>query len=266
MRLYDFIDTDSPVLISIPHAGLEVPTEILSRFTPEARLLADTDWHVDRLYDFAPAMGCSMLTARYSRYVIDLNRPPDDANLYPGRDTTGLVPVDTFAGQPIYIDDMTPDMAETFGRIDGFWRPYHDKIAQALDAIRARHGYAILWEAHSIRSQVPRLFDGRLPDLSFGTVGGRACAESLADIVTTAASHPSGAAYSQTRDGRFKGGYNTRHYGRPKDNIHAIQLEIAQATYMDERPPFPFDEPKADQLRASLRAMLQAALDWRPGA
>lgn len=263
MEIFRLSEGDTPVLVSIPHAGTRVPAGITDRMTPEARLLADTDWHVDRLYDFAAGMGCTVLTADYSRYVIDLNRPPDDANLYPGQDTTGLVPIDTFAGDPLYVGDAIPDHAETIQRLDAFWRPYHDALAGALDRIRERHGHAILWEAHSIRGEVPRFFEGALPDLNIGTVNGAACAPGLARAVEAAAARH-GAAFSRVTDGRFKGGYSTRHYGRPDAGWHAIQLEIAQRAYMDEAPPFTYRSERAERLRAVLAPMLRAAIDWRP--
>jgi N-formylglutamate deformylase len=263
MQPYRLSQGEAPVLVSVPHAGLEVSKDILARFTPEARLLADTDWHVDRLYDFAADLGCSMLVATHSRYVVDLNRPPDDSNLYPGQDTTGLVPIDTFDGRPIYINDLHPDMAETFARIDAYWRPYHQALEDELERLRARHGHAVLWEAHSIRSRVPRFFEGRLPDLNIGTADGAACAPDLAARVVETAER-AGGDYTQICDGRFKGGYSTRAYGRPAEGWHAIQLELAQATYMDEAPPFAYAEEEATQLQATLRPMLETAIDWRP--
>ncbi|MBP5857762.1 N-formylglutamate deformylase [Marivibrio halodurans] len=264
MKIFRLSEGTSPVLISIPHVGTRLPGEIVERMTPEARMLADTDWHVDRLYDFAADMGCAVLAADYSRYVIDLNRPPDDANLYPGQDTTGLLPIDTFAGDPLYVDDAIPDHAETIQRLDAFWHPYHDTLAEALSRIRERHGHAVLWEAHSIRGDVPRFFEGRLPDLNIGTANGSACAPSLAQAVEDAAARH-GAAFSRVTDGRFKGGYSTRHYGRPDAGWHAIQLEIAQRAYMDEDPPFTYRPERAELLRAVLTPMLRAAIDWRPG-
>jgi len=263
MKPYRFIQGAGPVLVSVPHAGVRVPDEILARFTPEARLLPDTDWHVDRLYDFAGALGCSVLAADYSRYVIDLNRPPDDENLYPGQNTTGLIPIDTFDERPIYVDDCVPDMAETFGRVDGFWTPYHEALQAEMSRLVEIHGFAVLWEAHSIRSEVPRLFEGRLPDLNFGTAAGASCAPALADALAATAER-AGAAFSQVWNGRFKGGYTTRQYGRPAKGWHAVQLELAQDLYMDETPPFSYRADKAERLRPALRALLETAQAWRP--
>lgn len=263
MKPYRFAQGAGPVLVSIPHAGLAVPDDIRARFTPEARLLADTDWHVDRLYDFAADLGCSVLAADYSRYVVDLNRPPDDENLYPGQDTTGLIPIDTFDQQPIYINDCGPDMAETFARVDAFWTPYHEALQAEMARLTESFGFAVLWEAHSIRSEVPRLFEGRLPDLNFGTADGKACAPGLAAALAATA-ESAGAEFSQVWNGRFKGGYNTRHYGRPAKGWHAVQLELAQALYMDEAPPFPYEQAKAERLRPVLRALLETAQHWRP--
>lgn len=263
MDVYRFSEGDSPLLVSVPHAGTQVPAGIAARFTPEAEPLADTDWHVDRLYDFAPDLGCSMLVANCSRYVVDVNRPPDDESLYPGQATTGLVPVDTFDGAPIYGDGDAPDAAETAERLEAYWRPYHDKLRAELDRIRARHGFAVLWDAHSIRSHVPRLFEGRLPDLNFGTNSGASCAESLIAAVMDELGEGAGD-FTHVRDARFRGGYITRNYGRPADGVHALQLEIAQAAYMDERPPFPYDADMAAPLRALLQALVTRARDWRP--
>ncbi|MCR9221370.1 MAG: N-formylglutamate deformylase [Alphaproteobacteria bacterium] len=267
MTIYRLHEGQGPVLVSIPHAGTEIPEEISARLTPEALQRPDTDWRVDRLYGFAGALGCSVLAADYSRYVVDLNRPPDDAPLYPGQAGTGLVPIDDFRGRPLYVNDMTPDMAETFARVEGYWKPYHAALQAALARIQARFGFAVLWEAHSIRSRVPRLFEGRLPDLNLGTADGASCAPALADAVLQAAEQAiaeTGAGYSLVRDGRFKGGYSTRHYGQPAEARHALQLEIAQASYMDEAPPYAYDAAKAETLQAVLRPMLQAAQAWRP--
>lgn len=250
----------SPLVVSIPHDGREVPSEILGRFTAAARALPDTDWHVARLYDFLDELQATVLTARLSRYVVDLNRPPDGRPLYAGQWETSLVPTRTFAGDPIYAGgpDDEPTEAEVATRRERYWEPYHRALSDALRRAVQTHGYALLWDAHSIRSRVPALFEGRLADLNIGTAGGAACGPALADAVVAAAraEDPSAA-----RDGRFKGGAITRRYGRPDAGVHAIQLELVQATYMDEAPPYRFDEARAEAIRPTLRRMLEAFLE-----
>lgn len=253
--VYEFLQGDSPLLLSVPHDGRRVPGPILERMTPPALALPDTDWHVAELYDFATELGASMLVANYSRYVIDVNRPANDEALYPGQLATGLCPTQTFAGEDIYRDGgVSPE--EVPERIEAYWRPYHDRLSATLEALRARHGYALLWDAHSIESRVPRLFDGELPALNVGTHGGRSCDSAIeAALEGIAASSP----YSSVLNGRFQGGFITRHYGDPGQQVHAVQLEIAQRVYMDEAARV-FDAAKATQLRATLRHMLVTLL------
>jgi N-formylglutamate deformylase len=257
-EVFDFHAGDTPLLISIPHGGTELPAGLAARFTDEASALPDTDWHVPRLYDFARDMGASVLAARYSRYVIDLNRPETDETLYPGQATTGLVPTTLFDGAPVYRDGQEPDAAEIEERKTRFWRPYHDRLREELGRMRARHGIALLWDAHSIRSRVPRLFDGVLPDFNIGTVRGASCHASIANAVLDAAK--AAAPYRAVLDGRFVGGHITRTHGRPGEGVHAVQLELSQATYMDEAPPFAFREALAAKVRPCLAGMMQAAL------
>ena len=249
--VYEFVQGDAPLLVSIPHDGRGVPPAISGRMTPAARSLPDTDWHVARLYDFAAELGASMLIANYSRYVVDVNRPATDEALYPGQLATGLCPTQTFAGDDIYCDgDIGAD--EVAERVGAYWRPYHDQLQATLDELRTKHGYALLWDAHSIESRVPRLFDGELPALNIGTYGGRSCDSALeAAIEGIADSSP----FSSVLNGRFQGGFITRHYGDPDGHVHAVQLEIAQRVYMDESARV-FDESKAAQLRDTLRHML----------
>lgn len=255
----------TPLLVSIPHAGTEVPPDIFGRLDEAAKGLPDTDWHVDRLYDFARGLGASVITARYSRYVIDLNRPPDNENLYPGQASTGLVPADLFDGRPIYLDDIGPDMAETFQRVDDYWRPYHGALREELARLKARFGHAVLWDAHSIRSTVPRLFDGTLPALNLGTNGGESCDEGLIGrIVDIAREAERDLGFSHVLNGRFKGGYITRNTGDPESGIHAIQLEMSQAVYMDEDPPYTYRPDLAARITPVLAAFLETCIDWRP--
>ncbi len=257
---YRFAAGSAPMLVSIPHAGTGVPDDIAARFTDTAKSLPDTDWHVDRLYDFLDELGVSVIAATQSRYVVDLNRPPDGRSLYPGANNTGLCPTTTFDEAPIYCDGAAPDAAEIAARRAAFWQPYHQRLEAELAAIHARHGIAVLWDAHSIRSQVPRFFEGRLPDLNFGTGGGTsadpALMERLEDVAAGAA------VYSAVSNGRFKGGAITRTYGNPAMGCHAVQLELSQITYMDEDPPYGFREDLAAGVRLPLRRLLEAALVW----
>lgn len=252
--VFDFYRGKSALLISVPHDGRELPDGIRSRMTEIGRALPDTDWHVARLYGFARALGASMLVANYSRYVVDLNRPPDDGSLYPGQLSTGICPSRTFAGEPIYRAGAGLAPGEQARRIDAYWRPYHGRIADTLDELRSTHGYALLWDAHSIPSRVPSLFEGELPVLNLGSFDRMSAGPSLVDEVAAVAGN---SGYESVCDGRFKGGYITRHYGAPARGIHALQLEIAQRGYMDERTG-EYDETKANGLRETLGAMLTA--------
>lgn len=250
----------APLLISMPHTGTFLPPDIATRLTDAALRLPDTDWHLERLYDFVDGLEGSVIIATHSRYAIDLNRPRDDTSLYPGQDSTGLCPVDTFHREPLYREGHQPDAAETQRRIDEYWEPYHAALRSELDRLRGRHGRVVLWDAHSIRSVLPRFFEGRLPDLNLGSAGGAACDEPLAQLLLQIARSHS--RYSAVLDGRFKGGYITRRYGRPGEDVQAIQLELAQLTYMHEDYPYSFDESRAAALRPVLAQMLEAVLRW----
>jgi len=262
--IFEFHPGQTPLLISMPHVGTAIPESVASQMTDAARLVADTDWHVDRLYDFAAATGAGLIRPRYSRYVIDLNRAPDDRPLYPGANNTELVPTTTFADEDIYLDGALPDAAEIDCRRVTFWQPYHQRIERALTSIRERDGIAVLFDCHSIKSRVPRFFAGALPDFNLGTGDGRSCADGLRDRL--AATLRQYDRYSTVVDGRFKGGYITRRYGRPDNNVHAFQLELSQATYMDEAPPFAFVEVRARQVRPTLKAMVETATAWAQAA
>lgn len=252
-----------PLLISMPHVGTHIPVALRGRMTEAALHVPDTDWHLERLYDFADALGASVLVATTSRYVVDLNRPPDNANLYPGQDTTGLCPLDTFDKAPLYRRTADqPDDAEIPARRDAVWRPYHEQLQVELQRLQTRFDRVVLWDAHSIRSLLPRFFDGRLPDLNLGTADGISCDAALADTLLRIAR---GSGYSAVLNGRFKGGHITRQYGRPDRGIHAVQLEMAQMTYMDETPPFVYRPERAAQIKPCLRAMLEAALAFAEG-
>jgi N-formylglutamate deformylase len=254
-----------PLLISMPHVGTHLPPALAARLTPRAREVHDTDWHLERLYDFADELGASVLAATHSRYVIDLNRPPDGASLYPGRSVTGLCPVDAFDETPLYADPLdVPGEAEIAARREAVWRPYHDRLAEELARLRARHGVAMLWDAHSIRSVVPRFFDGRLPDLNLGTAGGTSCDPALAQALRDIAARATG--HTSVLDGRFTGGYITRHYGRPGEGVHAVQLEMTQSSYMQEAPPFEYLPEAAEAIRPHLRRLTGAMLDFAEAA
>ncbi len=259
MVVYDFLEGTAPVLISCPHVGTVVPEEIAGRMTSEGRSVADTDWNVHRLYDFAGEIGASLITARYARYVIDLNRSPEGQALYPGASNTELCPTTTFEERPIYHDGGAPDEEEIADRRMLYWQPYHDHIAATLETLKERHGQVLLWDGHSIQSQVPRFFDGRLPDFNIGTGGGTTADPALVDRVAAVAKE---SGYSHVIDGRFKGGYITRTYGKPAEGVHAIQLELSQVTYMHEGAPFGFREELADQVRPTIRAMVEAGSGW----
>ena len=249
-----------PLLVSMPHAGIHIPREIAAGMTNAALKVPDTDWHLEQLYNFLEELGASVLVATHSRYVIDVNRPIDDTNLYPGQDTTGLCPADTFRKEPLYQEGRIPSEVHIQQRGASYWQPYHAALAQALQRIRAEHGIAMLWDAHSICSVVPRFFDGRLPDFNIGTASGASCRPDLAERLRAVAA--SAAGYTHAVNGRFKGGYITRHYGKPDDNIHAVQLELSQATYMDEHFPYRFDQALAARVRPNLRQFLEVMLDW----
>lgn len=248
---------DAPLLVSLPHDGTALPEGLAERLTEGARRLPDTDWHVGRLYGFARAMGASVIRPHWSRYVVDLNRPPDDVSLYPGRNTTGLLPLRQFSGEPVYLAGSEPDAAEVPARIDRYWRPYHAALAGELDRLRARFGRVVLWEGHSIRSEVPFLFEGRLPVFNLGTAAGSSCSSALSASLgeVLAAQH----AHDHVVDGRFQGGYITRHYGRPAEGVEAVQLELAQRAYMDEASGA-FDPARAAAVEPVLRALLAACL------
>jgi N-formylglutamate deformylase len=256
--LYTLERGTAPLLISIPHLGTQIPDALRAHYADVALSVADTDWHLDRLYAFAKQLGATILGARVSRYVIDLNRPPNDESLYPGQTTTSLCPTETFRGEPLYRDGCAPDAAERARRVSAYWQPYHDTLRAELQRLRAQHANVLLWEAHSIASVLPRLFDDKLPDLNIGTQEGRTVA---AEVQARAERAAAASAYTWVANGRFKGGYITRHFGAPHDGIHAIQLEMCQSTYMNESAPFDYAPALAAQVEPVLREMVSGALD-----
>lgn len=246
-----------PLVISIPHGGEYLPESFARRMTPIARLRADTDWHLKRLYAFAREQGASVVEANYSRYVIDVNRPGDGSSLYPGKTTTTLCPVETFRAEPLYPDGQAPSPDEVEARRRNYWQPYHDALAAEISRLRQRHANVLVWEAHSIAGVLPHLFDGRLPELNIGTNSGASCAPSMREAVIAAAA---ASAFTWVADDRFKGGHITRHYGQPDKGVHTIQLEMVQAVYMDERAPFRYLPDAAARVQPVLRNMVNGAL------
>lgn len=247
-----------PLLVSMPHTGTEIPAQLQADYTERALCVEDTDWHLQRLYDFLPALGASVITPRYSRYVIDLNRPPDDAPMYPGASNTELCPTHFFNGDLLYREGKAPAPDERLRRRELYWQPYHMALADELARIRAEHGFALLWDAHSIRSEIPWLFEGRLPDLNIGTANGAAAHASITAAAAAACAGVQGV--SSVVNGRFKGGYITRHYGQPAGHVHAVQLEKCQSLYMQEVAPFAYDEVRASRIQPVLETMVKASL------
>ena len=248
-----------PLLVSMPHVGTDIPDDIAARMAPCALARADTDWHLRELYGFVAEMGASTISARWSRYVIDLNRPQDDTNLYPGLSTTGLCPVDTFSNEALYLAGQAPGEQEVQERPRHYWQPYHRQLRAELDRMLAIHGRVALWDAHSIASQVPRFFEGRLPDLNFGTAQGTTCDAGMQHAVMDVAQAQD--TFTVALNGRFKGGHITRHYGQPHQNVHAIQLEMCRCLYMDEQAPFAYRPDVAARVQPLLRQLTGAAGD-----
>ena len=263
MSAFHFQQGSAPLLISMPHAGTSIPEDIAAQMLPVAQQKADTDWHLPLLYNMAQELGASTIAAEYSRYVIDLNRSSDNANLYPGQDTTGLCPVDTFAKQALYAPDNLPTEAEVQRRVAAYWLPYHQQLQQEIERLLQLHGRVVLWEAHSIASVVPRFFEGKLPDLNFGTADQNSCDAGMQAALQTCLQNSSEAqAFSHIFNGRFKGGYITRNYGQPAKNIQAVQLEMSQCIYMNEEAPYAYRPDLAAQVQPVLRQLLQTCLDW----
>lgn len=254
MDLYDFHRGTAPLLISIPHAGTHVPPEILQRFSALACELPDTDWYVDRLYAFARDMGASIIKANFSRYVVDLNRAPDSTALYVANPTSPVCPTRTFSGGAIYERGDVPDELEIRERVEDYWQPYHRRIAQELARTKSEDGLALLWDAHSIASEIPQLFAGELPEFNLGTRDHTSCpaqiAESLLHTLQADGKH------SAVLNGRFKGGYITLAYGKPAERTYAVQLELAQRSYMQESPTGPWEADRAHSTAQRIEQLL----------
>ncbi|POF29112.1 N-formylglutamate deformylase [Roseibium marinum] len=255
---------DSCLILSLPHTGTWLPPEVYSSLNERGRTLADTDWRIDRLYaDLVP--GVTVVRANFHRYLIDANRDPSGRSLYPGQNTTTLCPVTDFDGFPIYLEDKEPDPLDIQGRLSNFHEPYHAAIEAELARVKGNHGVAVLYDCHSIRSEIPFLFQGVLPDFNIGTNGGVTCAPEME--VSTAEICSLAKDYTMVLNGRFKGGWTTRHYGRPQEGVHAIQMELTQSAYLDaENAPFAYSQAKAEMLRPHLESVLQALIARAKGA
>jgi N-formylglutamate deformylase len=254
----------SQLVVSMPHVGTRIPEGLQRLYVPRALAVEDTDWHLPLLYDFAKDMGATILQARLSRYVIDLNRPPDNAPMYPGASNTELCPTRFFTGDALYLANQAPNAEEQAHRLEQYWQPYHDQLATTLNEVRAKFGRALLWDAHSIRQEIPWLFDGRLAGLNLGTAQGQSCAATLRQQLSGVLEQAKALApeFTAVVDGRFKGGYTTRHYGNPEANIHAAQMEMAQALYMDEFAPFSYSPRRAAKVKPVLQSLLQTMINW----
>lgn len=243
---------NGPIVLALPHTGTYVAPDIMARLNARGQILADTDWHIHKLYNgLLPDV--TMVRATFHRYVIDANRPPDGESLYPGQNTTGLVPMTDFDGHDIWSDP--PGAAEIEARRTACHRPYHAALQAELERVHALHGVALLYDCHSIRSHIPFLFEGILPDFNIGTVEGTSCAAALQAATLEICAKATG--YTHVLNGRFKGGWTTRHYGRPDQGFHAIQMELAQSTYLEtEAPPFAYSKDKSARLRPVLGDIL----------
>ena len=255
MSVFELRQGTSPVILGFPHTGTDVPADIWERLNDNGRLLADTDWHIHRLYD-GLIDGATTVRATFHRYVIDANRDPSGASLYPGQNTTGLVPETDFDGLAIWEEGGAPAEADIAARLEAYHAPYHAALRAEVERVKAIHGIAVLYDCHSIRSRIPFLFDGKLPDFNVGTDLGRTCAPEI-EAATMAGVAAAGDCDS-VLNGRFKGGWTTRHYGRPGEHVHAVQMELAQSTHLaSEAPPFAYDEAKAGKLRRYLAEILK---------
>lgn len=260
---------DAPLIVSFPHTGIEIPAELEPALASTWLARRDADHWVDVLYDFAHEVGATTVRTALSRTVIDVNRDPSGASLYPGQATTGLCPVESFDGEPLYKSGAEPGPAEVLRRRGLYFEPYHAALAAQIARLRARHGQVVLYDAHAIRSRVPRLFDGELPQFNIGTNLGTTCDPGLImDIERVCAA----SGYSHVTDGRFRGGWITRHYGNPAAGVHAVQMELAMRGYLAEPDtvtrdnwPAPLDDLLAARLRVALRDILDTCLDFARG-
>jgi len=261
MSFLEITRGDSPLVLGLPHTGTEMPDGIEGDLNETGQALADTDWHIHELYaGLIPE--ASAVRTRVHRYVIDVNRDPGGHSLYPGQNTTALCPLTDFDGREIYRETRAPDADEIERRRLAYHAPYHAALLVELDRVKSIHGFAVLYDCHSIRSEIPFLFPGYLPDFNIGTNCGETCAPAVEAMVKARCQSATG--YTHVLNGRFKGGWTTRHYGRPDRGFHAIQMELAQSTYMQERPPWRFDTSRAGKLRDHLKPILEDLIAWRP--
>ncbi|PKR53822.1 N-formylglutamate deformylase [Thalassospira marina] len=255
MSVFEVEQGSSPVILAFPHTGTDVPADIREKLNDNGKILADTDWHIHRLYD-GLLPGATTVRALFHRYVIDANRDPSGQSLYPGQNTTGLVPVTDFDGKPIWLDGQEPDETEVSRRQQQFHTPYHAALRAEIDRVKAIHGVAVLYDCHSIRSHIPFLFEGKLPDFNIGTNSGTTCDPRIERAVADVCENAIG--FTSVLNGRFRGGWTTRHYANLPENIHAVQMELAQSTHLaSEELPFAYDETVAAPLRAHLKDILQ---------
>ncbi|MBT9292128.1 N-formylglutamate deformylase [Prosthecodimorpha staleyi] len=256
---------DAPLLVSIPHTGTDIPAALEDRLVSPWLARKDADWWIDRLYDFAAGLGATVVHTAISRTVIDVNRDPSGVSLYPGQATTGLCPVETFDGEPLYRSGQEPDAAEIAARRTAYFEPYHDALAAEIARLRAIHPRVVVYDCHSIRSVIPRLFEGSLPNFNIGTNSGASCDPAL---TTRIEADVSGGGFDRVTNGRFKGGFITRSLGRPADGVHAVQMELACRGYMadpsgslgPETWPAPFDPAFAAPMRDRLVSVLKTCL------
>lgn len=259
MQAFEVKQGSSPVIIGLPHTGTNVPDDIWARLNDNGRILADTDWHIHKLYD-GLLENATTVRATFHRYCIDANRDPEGVSLYPGQNTTTLIPTTDFDGLAIWKEGEEPNSDDIQDRLSRFHKPYHDAFAAEIERVKNIHGIAIVYDCHSIRSHIPFLFEGTLPDFNIGTDMGKTCAAEIEAIAVDVTSKASG--YSSILNGRFKGGWTTRYYGQPQNRVHAIQMELAQKTHLtSESLPFAYDEAKAERLRIHLKTLLQRIED-----
>lgn len=254
MSVFEVRQGGSPVILGFPHSGTDVPADIHERLNENGRILADTDWHIHNLYD-GLLENVTTVRATFHRYVIDANRDPAGVSLYPGQNTTGLIPETDFDGLPIWKDGEEPTEADIALRLRDYHAPYHAALAGEVERVKSIHGVAVLYDCHSIRSSIPFLFEGKLPDFNIGTDNGKTCSLAIEAAVVSATAAAEG--YTSILNGRFKGGWTTRHYGKPETGTHAIQMELAQSTHLaTEVPPFDYDAAKGQRLRIHLKDIL----------
>ena len=258
-----------PLVVSMPHTGTDL-ADIEASIVSPWLARRDADWWVDKLYGFAGDLGATVIRTSISRTVIDPNRDPSGISLYPGQATTELCPTTTFDGEPLYRPGSGPDEAEIARRRHAWFEPYHQALTAEIARLRARHRTVVLYDCHSIRSRIPRLFAGELPNFNIGTNSGASCAPELTARIEAVCGQTT---FSRVTNGRFKGGYTTRHHGRPADGVHAVQMELACRGYMDDPEdvnpgnwPTPYDEKHAASLRAALQRILTACIEFAQAA